>query len=329
MWAPRADKPREPAPVARNPQQKWTDLDFIARANDHCMRSTFYGGEAFPVWNAGYAGHAGMCTFLGCSITTDMNTGWIDPILTDEELDVAALRLDPANRWWQFALAMFKRAAAESRGKAIPSIGAFGGCGDTLAALRGSERMLYDVTDRPDQVRAAERYLMELWCRVYDEFYAIIHAVAEGSTCWYPFWSPGKFYASSCDFAYMISPAMFSAIFLPVVERQTRFLDHCLHHVDGVGNFAHVPALCELPRLQAIEILPGSGKPSALHYLDTLKYVQRAGKNLQINLPWREVEPALKELSARGLMIHTTCPTEAEARALLENAKKWSRDRRV
>ena len=95
VWAPRADKPCEPAPVARDPVQKWTDLDFIARANDHYLRSTFYGGEAFPVWNAGYAGHAGMCTFLGCSITTDMSTGWIDPILTAADSDGCAMQLVP------------------------------------------------------------------------------------------------------------------------------------------------------------------------------------------------------------------------------------------
>jgi hypothetical protein len=125
----------------------------------------------------------------------------------------------------------------------------------------------------------------------------------------------------------MISPKMFRDIFLPVIERQTRFLDHNVYHVDGIGAFAHVPALCELPRIQAIQILPGAGKPSPLHYLDTLKYVQRAGKNLHITIPSREVEPALKELSARGLFIETWCDSEAEARTLLENAKKWSHDR--
>ena len=36
-------------------------------------------------------------------------------------------------------------------------------------------------------------------------------------------------------------------IFLTAIERQTRFLDHTIYHVDGIGSFAHVPALCELP----------------------------------------------------------------------------------
>ena len=78
--------------------------------------------------------------------------------------------------------------------------------------------------------------------------------------------------------------------------------------------------------MQALQILPGAGKPSPLHYLDTLKYVQQAGKNLQLSLPAEEVETALAALSARGLFISTSCRSEAEARELLKNAARWSRD---
>ena len=110
------------------------------------------------------------------------------------------------------------------------------------------------------------------------------------------------------------------------MERQTRFLDHCVYHVDGLGNFAHLDALLELPRLQAIQILPGAGKPSPLYYMDVLKKVQAGGKNLHISIGSGEVKTALKELSARGLFIQTRCETEDEARALLKNVERWSRD---
>jgi len=165
---------------------------------------------------------------------------------------------------------------------------------------------------------------MEMWCEVYEKLYGIIHGVSEGSTCWFSLWSPGKTYAAQNDFSYMISPRMFRELFLPIIERQTRYLDHTVYHVDGIGAFAHVPALCELPRLQAIQILPGAGKPSPLHYIDTLKIVQRAGKALHITLSPEEVEPALKQLSARDLFISTACRTESEARELLRNAERWS-----
>ena len=328
VTAPRAGAPSDPPPpVPATPYARWTDLDYAAAANTHRMRRTFYGGEAFPIWTVGYPGHTAIPTFLGCPIDLDFATGWWHPIVTGDGLtDVLKLRVDRDGAWWQFTLQMLERAAREAAGRCIPSIGAFGGCGDTLAALRGTDRLLFDVLDRPDEVVAVEEYLMTMWCDVFDEFYRLVREVSGGSTCWFGFWSPGKTYAAHNDFSYMISPTMFRRLFLPIIERQTRFLDHTVYHVDGIGAFVHVPALCELPRLQAIQILPGAGKPSPLHYLDTLKYVQRAGKNLQIHLPAEEVEPALRALSARGLFITTWCKTEAQARQLLKDAMKWSHD---
>jgi hypothetical protein len=330
VTAPRADAPAGPdLPWPSNPLDRWTDLDFLATLNDAAMRGTFFGGEALPIWTVGYAGHTAIPAFLGCPTELDFETGWWHPIQTGEALDLSRLRLDRTSRWWQFTIESLRRAVRESAGKSIPSIGAFGGGGDMLAALRGTDRLLYDIADRPDQVRAAEAFLMDLWCEVYDEFHAILRDAAEGSVCWMGVWSPGKTYAAQNDFSYMISPRQFADLFLPAIERQSRFLDHTIYHVDGLGAFAHVPALCDLPRIQALQIVPGAGKPSPLHFMDLLKDIQRRGKNLHISLEAREVEPALAELSARGLYICTSCRTEAEARALIENAKRWSRDRRA
>ena len=327
VTAPRDGLPGEPPPVApTDPIQRWTDLDYIAALNDYGHRRTFYGGEAFPIWNGGYPGHTAIPAFLGCPTTLDLRTGWWDPILEGAEWRLEDIRLDTDGRWYRFTLELLERAAAEAKGKSIPGVGAFGGCGDTLAALRGSMPLLYDVADRPDLVRDTERFLMDMWVEVYQTFYDIVSPVAGGSTCWFPLWSPGKFYATQNDFSYMISPDMFGELFVPALERQLAYLDHAVYHVDGIEAFRHVPALCELPRLQAIQILPGAGKPSPLHYMDVLKQVQAGGKNLHISIPAAEVETALAELSARGLFLATGCATEAEARDLLAKAEHWSHD---
>jgi hypothetical protein len=321
------DLPRPPDP--KTVEEKWYDLDLINDWQQYHMARTFHGGEALPVWNAGYPGNTSIHVFLGMPITLDWHTGWSEGggILRGDDPDISKLRLNKRLPEYRFALEMLRRGAKESHGKCLVTIGAFGGVGDTLAALRGSQQLLYDCVDRPDWVRAAEERLMDLWCRHYDTLYDLIRETDEGSTCWFTLWSPGKFYATQNDFSYMISPRMFREIFLPVIRRQTEFLDHSVYHVDGVAAFAHVDALCELPKLQALQILPGAGKPSPLHYLDVLKNVQAAGKNLWIWIPSEEVETALKRLSARGLFIVTSAKTEDEARKLLRKAEKWSKDR--
>lgn len=321
-----SDVSRPPAPDS--PEQRWYDLDWISRNMEHYLCSTFFGGEALPVWNAGYAGVSAIPALLGCPTDVGVETAWWHPILTDPDaIDYRRLRLDTEQTGYRFTMQMLRRAVEESRGKSLPSIGAFGGCGDTLAALRGTAQLLVDCVERPDQVREAEEYLMDMWIEFYTRCYDIVHPAAEGSTCWFTLWSPGKFYAAHNDFSYNIGPEMFREIFLPVVRRQTEFLDQTVYHVDGIAAFRHVDALCELPRLRAIQILPGAGKPSPLHYMDTLKKVQGAGKNLHISIAPSEVHDALAHLSARGLFIDTCAKTEDEARDLLAMAKRWSVDR--
>jgi len=329
VMAPRDDAPDvPPPPEAESPEQKWFDLDWISRSREYSLGRTFFGGEALPVWNAGYSGVSAIPAFLGCRTEVDMRTGWWYPILTEpERIDFRRLRIDENCDNYGFTMRMLRRAVEESKGRSIPSIGAFGGGGDTLAALRGSEQLLFDCVERPDEVREAEMYLMEMWIDFYSRCYEIIHEVAEGSTCWFRLWSPGKFYAAQNDFSYNIGPEMFRDIFLPAIRLQTEFLDHSVYHVDGINAFEHVDALCELPNLQALQILPGAGKPSPLHYADVLKKVQAAGKNLHITIPSEEVEQGLALLSARGLFIQTTTRTEAEARELLKNAEHWSEKR--
>ncbi len=334
LWvtAPKANHGAEAPP--RQPdriEDRWLDLDYLRAVNEYHLSTAFYGGEAFPIWSPGYSGWNSLGAFLGCSVTLHETTGWIDPLIADGDLtghDYRRLVINPENPWWQKQLEILCVEAGEARGKSIPSTGAFGGSGDTLAALRTTNKLLYDVLDCPEYVREFDQYLMAQWCGVYDIFHAALRDVANGgSTGWFPLWAPGKFYAAQNDFSYMISPKTFREVFLPSVEMQTRFLDFTVYHVDGVEAFAHVPALCDLPRLQALQILPGAGKPSPLHYLETLKYVQSRSKNLHISIRANEVKDALDLLSARGLFITTSCASEAEAVELLKNCEKWSKDR--
>jgi hypothetical protein len=326
VTAPLDGRPAVTPPLQpSDPIQRWTDLDYIAALNEYEHSTTFYGGEAFPIWNGGHPGHTSMPAYLGCPVHLDEQTGWWDPILTGEDWDIKDVRFDPENHWWQFTLKLLERGIRESAGKSIPDIGpALAGVGDILAALRGSDRLLLDVSLNPEQVQQAESYLLELWRQVYDLLYGFIKSAGAGCTSWFRLWSPGRFYPTMCDFSYMISPKMFQRLFLPVIEKWSECLDHTVYHVDGVGSFNHLPVLTDLPRIQAFQILPGDGKPGPLHYLDILRLIQAKGKNLFITINPDEVELALSLLSARGLFIETACPTEEQARYLLTMVEKWS-----
>lgn len=329
VTAPKEEPPdAAPPPPYTSIRQKWYDLEYLDQVNRYRMSRTFFGGEALPIWNPGYPGNNSIPVLLGNRHELDENTGWtVDPPVLADRLDVESLRIDRHHPEYLSTLEMLAFAAERSCGKCLVTVGAFGGCGDTLAALRGSQQLLLDCLDRPDWVRQSELYLMEMWCQHYEVLYEQVRQASQGSTCWFALWSPGRFYSAHNDFSYMIGPGMFRELFIPALQRQLEYLDHAVYHVDGLGAFAHVDALCELERLQAVQILPGAGKPSPLHYLEVLRKVQRAGKNLHITIAADEVRPALELLSARGLFLDVWCRSEAEARRLLQDAERWSVDR--
>jgi len=319
--------PQPPENAAR-----WTDEDYICRLMDYKMNNTYYGGEALPVWNAGYPGWDAMPVFNGGGIEMDANTGWWTPSMGEGDLvdyDPEKIVINRDSPWYKKSAVFRELAVSGSKGRALPSTGAIGGCGDTLAALRSTLKLLYDIKDAPDEVLNFELRLMDLWIEHYTERHADLREAAEGSTGYFELWSPGKFYASACDFAYSISPADFERCFLPAIDKQTRYLDHTIHHVDGLGNFLHLDALFSLNRLQAFQILPGAGKGSPLNYPETLFKVQRAGKNLHISIEPGEVKHALGMLSSRGLMIITQAGTKEEADEIIRYVEKNSVVRKV
>ena len=314
--------PRPPTALAR-----WTDLDYLDAQNLHTWRTTFYGAEAFPMWCPGYPGHVGMPTFYGCPIELDWDTGWTRPILTEERLDVSGLKLDREGIFWRFGLDVHRRAKASSLGKAIPGMCAIGGGGDTLGGLRGSERLMIDLMDQPKAVLDAEIRLMHDWFEVYRLYADMLRTGEDWFGTWFPVWAPGTYYTPHCDVAFGISPRSFRECFLPATKMQVEYLDYSIFHVDGVGMFPFVDDICRLEALDGLQIGPGAGKPSALHYMDVLKKVQRAGKRLQIYLEPAEVPRALELLSSRGLCIYTPCESEAHARKLIEQVGAMSVDR--
>jgi hypothetical protein len=318
-----------PPPLPEKIEDRWLDLDYLGAVQEYTMQQTYYGGEAIPVWNPG-DGWIHIAGFLGCPIELREDTGWPGTILEKGNLtgyDYQKITIDPNNRWWKFSEKTHGYAVKAARGKSIPGIQALGGCGDTLAQLRGTQQLLFDVMDCPEYVREFDQYLMRQWIEVYEKFFEITKDSAEGSTSWPStnVWAPGRFYFPMCDFSYMISTKMFTDLFLPSIEMQVNYLDYSLYHLDGVGAFKHIDVILGLPKLNGVQVVPGDGKPNALYYMDLLKKIQRAGKNLWISLPPEDVERALENLSAKGLFITTRCETEEDAQELLKKAAKISK----
>ena len=188
-----------------------------------------------------------------------------------------------------------------------------------LASLLTTERLLFDLSDHPQEVARLAKRLTRLWLDYYDELYALIEPAGRGTTPWAAIWSPGRCYMLQSDFAYMISPPMFERFVLPDLAACCDALDHAFYHLDGAGQIGHLDMLLSLERLRGIQWIPGDGQPPPEGWLPLLKRIRDGGKLCQLYVSPEGARTIVRELGGRGFALYIRqTMTQVEAESFLE-----------
>ena len=279
-------------------------VDEIITLHEPVITATHFYGDAFPMWwmNFGPGIAAG---FLGARVNgvkEPSETVWFSPA---SEIEIQDLQLDydPENIWWKRVKDLTLAATTHWQGQVAVSVTDLGGNLDILASFRGTDGLLFDVMDQPDQVDRLVRQINQLWLRYYDELDAAIRPTCNGTTCWGNIWSTGKTYMLQSDFSYMISPAMFERFVMPDLESCCDHLDHGFYHLDGKGEIPHLDLLLSIKRLRGIQWIPGDGQPTPDRWLPLLKRIQEGGKLCQVFVNPEGARRIVKNLGGRGFLL--------------------------
>ncbi len=201
------------------------------------------------------------------------------------------------NPWWQRVEAITRAGTARWGNRVVVGHTDLGGNLDILASLRGTQQLLLDLYDAPDDVERLLGQITPLWLRYYDEFRRLVTATNRGTAGWSPLWMPGSGYMLQSDFSYMISPRMFERLVLPDLTACCDALDYAFYHLDGKGEIKHLDMLLSIERLRGIQWIPGDGAPPPEEWLPLLKRIRDAGKLCQVYVT---PEGALKIARALG-----------------------------
>ncbi len=175
---------------------------------------------------------------------------------------------------------------------------------DIVSLMRSPDRLCLDLFENPNSVKAATRFILnDAYAYCYGEVRSIIARHSPWVADWMGLFATGDHDIVQCDFCALISPRHFAEFCLPDIQAQCRLLDTSIFHLDGPDAVKHLDALLEIRELDAIQWVPGAGKPPAVAWLPMLKRMQAAGKSLYISSPAADVEAILQALSPRGLMI--------------------------
>jgi hypothetical protein len=286
-------------PLGTSPDQV---LDHMAKR----LEVTRYHGDAFPKYWVNL-GAGIVAAFFGAGVEHGLRTTWFHPLTIDMLADLRP-EYDPANPWWQWTQAITRAAVARWGRQVLVAHTDLGGNLDILASLRGTQTLLTDLYDTPDEVERLTRAITPLWLRYYDELLAIIQPAGRGTACWGPCWAPEPTYMLQCDFAYMIGPEMFRRYVMPDLRACCEHLAYPFYHLDGKGQLRHLDMLLSIPELRGIQWQPGDGQPMADHWLELLHRIRASGKLCQVYVTRQGAFTITRALGGRGFLFHIREP---------------------
>jgi hypothetical protein len=294
----RMPEPEEPD----DPEAYWLDPGFRAAKSRWELARIPFGPDGFP-FASSQVGPGSLALYLGARGGFSKETVWFEPVL--DGLD-DPIRLDPKNPYWLAQLAVVDRMRGDSRGEygvALPDL--VEGL-DILASLRGNEDTMLDMLERPAAVKRALAEIDTAWIEAYDGLWE--RASIDGGSAFWAFglWSDGKVAKLQCDASAMFSNPMFEEFAVPGLERQCRFLDRSLYHLDGTQAMRHLDSLLAIDDLDAIEWTAQAGIEGGGNerWYPLYRRILEAGKSVQaLDVRTDEIGPLLDAIGTRGVYV--------------------------
>ncbi len=240
-----------------------------------------YIGDGFPYVNLDSFGPGVLAAFCGARLDNSSGQVWFFPA---EKKDISEIHAnyDPENIYVKRIKDIYLAGLDRWQGSVIMGMPDLGGILDVVAALVGSEELLFALIEEPEEVKRLVGEVQEAWHQAYNDFAEVLKPQG-GYTDWSQLFSSTPSYILQSDFSYMISPDMFSEFVMDSLKEDTRRLDHTIYHLDGVGALPHLDQLLTLPDLNAVQWVYGAGKPGPMHWLDVYKKIADSGKQMMIN----------------------------------------------
>jgi hypothetical protein len=318
LTAPR-EEPLEDIPALPRPEgwlTHYSTMDFEYRVNNDIRRcvNQHYLADAVPTVHP-CMGPNSLALYLGCTAVEAPGTVWFEPCIDDP--DDFEFAYDPDNFYWDFTLRLTRALQEEGTGKFLFDFPDLIEGLDTLGAMRGTEKLLVDLIERPDWVHRSLRRITDLYFHYYDILYDLMRDEVGGSHFWA--WAPGRVAKLQCDISAMISPDMFAEFMVPVLREMCERLSYTIYHWDGPGALPHLDHLLSIPDLDAIQWTPGAGIEGCAHrrWWPLYHRILEAGKAVFVGVGSLESLKAMRQefgekLNRFLIVMRADSPEEAE-----------------
>jgi 5-methyltetrahydrofolate--homocysteine methyltransferase len=313
--------------LPKSMEDEWEDVGARYSRFRYQIEHSLYFAEAFPSDRA-FLGSVCLAAMMGCDYKFVPQTVWFglqDKIIKNWR-DFDSITLDRKSPLFLLARDIYEAFGKNQNGQYRMGMTDLGGNLDILCPLRGTQELLFDLIEDPDEVTKAIEKTDRFFEEAFDYFYQIITSHGQkGMSSWMGIWCDNRYFPLQSDFAAMISPDQFDKFVIPSLKRACDYLDNSMFHLDGPSMLFHIDHLLALERLDGIQWTPGDGNPPLWDekWFDLYSKVQAANKNLAL-LYISGADNVLRlceALPPRGLFIHAILDTEEEALEVIGKLK--------
>lgn len=271
----------------------WTAEQLVEKMDEE-LSSCEWIGDGYPMVNIAGFGPGVLAAFCGAVLDNSNGAVWFRAAEKKHIGDVHCV-YDPENRWAARIKDIYRAGIDRWQGSVLMSMPDLGGVLDVAATLVGTEELLLDLYDEPEEVKRLISEIETAWYAAYRDFEEVLRPQG-GYTNWAGLASRRPGYIVQCDFCYMIGNAMFREFVLDTIRRDTERLDRVIYHLDGVGQLNHLDDILSLPGVAAIQWEPGAGNPYGAYWMDVYRRIEAAGKHAWLTGSLEENLQVLGEL---------------------------------
>jgi 5-methyltetrahydrofolate--homocysteine methyltransferase len=245
---------------------------------DYELSTYEFYGDSFPFVNMHHFGPGVVAAFLGATPEPANDTVWFH---LDNEVPIEDLHLTyNENNIWLNRLKDIYHAGMKKWGAEVcMGMTDLGGVLDILASFMGTEGLLFELVDHPDEVKRLCREITELWLIFYKELCDILKGQRVFSD-WTAMLYEKPSQILQCDFSYMISQDMFKQFVYDDLAKLSSVMDKPFYHLDGVGEIKHLDAILSIDGIKGIQWVPGAGEPETRDWSELYEKISSAGKKI-------------------------------------------------
>lgn len=234
--------------------------------------------------------------------------------------ELAAMRLDRDNPWFQKYVACIEALVRRSAGRFPVSHGTLIGPSDMLAALRGHSQSIEDLLFEPEAAADALWRMAGIFREVTEEAWKRIPLFHGGYyDAQYQLWSPGPIIRMQEDASGLYSPTLYRRFLQPIDRALAEHFNSAFIHLHSTSMHL-LDAFLEIEPLRCLQVNyeVTSGGPPAAGMIPYWRRIQEAGRCLLIRGSFTPEEARLlvDALDPRGLYLYIMVESASEAEAL-------------